>query len=199
MNYTTYFLLLLLASYSCSVIADENPAPIMDIKAQPSPSIPDVKPDADTIEKKLPTGPELVQLELEKARLMAELERKKEIYAKRPKRKFISASTQAYEYRAYMAGFVKKTEDIGNANYPEVLKKKNLGGQVVVTVSIGRDGSVEEVAITKSSNIPELDAAVLTIMDMAKPFAPLPETKEDIDFLHITRTWDFSGGDPEPL
>lgn len=158
-----------------------------------------VKPEEHplTTPQKLPTGRELMQQSLEMARLEAEFAQKKELYAKRPKRKFISASTQAYEYASYMRDWVRKVERVGNANYPEQARIKNLSGKLVMTVAIRGDGSVEDIVLTTPSGIVILDQAAMKIVRLAQPFAPIPKTSENIDVLHITRTWDFGGGDLE--
>lgn len=195
--YNKTILFFLLIFYSVSSSAQETPTSIEDTKTQAALASDNTETGTDPSAKKEPTGRELVEQEQELQRLAAEIDRKRALYAKGPKRKFISASTQAYEYRPYMAAFVKKLEEFGNADYPETFIKKHINARVVVTVAIRRDGSVENAVITTSSKIPEVDAFVLTTVDKAQPFAPLPEAEQKIDVLHITRTWDFSSGDLE--
>lgn len=158
-----------------------------------------VKPEEHplTTPQKLPSGRELMQQSLEMARLEAEIAEKKMLYAKRPKKKFISASTQAYEYASYMRDWVRKVERVGNANYPEQARIKNLSGKLVMTVAIRADGSVEDIVLTTPSGVVVLDQAAIKIVRLAQPFAPIPKTSEKIDLLYITRTWDFSSGDLE--
>lgn len=158
-----------------------------------------VKPEEHplTTPQKLPSGRELMQQSLEMARLEAEIAEKKMLYAKRPKKKFISASTQAYEYASYMRDWVRKVERVGNANYPEQARIKNLSGKLVMTVAIRPDGSVEDIVLTTPSGVVVLDQAAIKIVRLAQPFAPIPKTSEKIDLLYITRTWDFSSGDLE--
>ena len=38
------------------------------------------------------------------------------------------------------------------------------------------------------------DQPASRIVRLAEPFPPLPQTAENIDVLHITRTWDFQNG-----
>jgi protein TonB len=145
----------------------------------------------------LPTGQELMQQSIEMARLAAEIERKQELYAKRPKRKFISASTQEYEYATYMRAWIEKVERVGNLNYPEQARRQGLGGRLIMTVSVGRNGEVKGVLINRSSGRKILDDAALRVVQLANPFPPLPHTSEDVDILEITRTWDFKNGSVE--
>lgn len=142
----------------------------------------------------LPTGRQLMQQSLEMARLTAEIERQQELYAKRPKRKFISASTQQYEYATYMRAWVEKVERVGNLNYPEQARRQGLSGRLIMTVAVRRDGSVESVTLVQPSEKKLLDDAAIRTVHLAEPFPPLPKTDEAIDVLHITRTWDFKNG-----
>jgi protein TonB len=157
--------------------------------------LPEERPDSEPLP--LPTGQELMQQSVEMARLAAEIERRQELYAKRPKRKFISASTQQYEYAAYMRAWVEKVERIGNLNYPEVARRQGLSGRLIMTVSVGRDGQVKGVLINKSSGRKVLDDAANLVVQLANPFPPLPVTSEDVDILEITRTWDYRDGSVE--
>jgi protein TonB len=145
----------------------------------------------------LPTGQELMQQSIEMARLSAEIARKQELYAKRPKKKFISASTQAYEYAAYMRAWVEKVERIGNLNFPEEARRQGLSGRLIMTVSVGRNGEVKGVVLQRSSGRKILDDAALNVVRLASPFEPLPRTSEDIDILEITRTWEYKNGSVE--
>lgn len=154
--------------------------------------LPEEQPVSDPLP--LPTGRELLQQSAEMARLAAEIERRQSLYAKRPKRKFISASTQQYEYAAYMRAWVAKVERIGNLNYPEQARRQGLSGRLIMTVSVARDGEVKGVLINKSSGRKLLDDAAVRVVQLASPFSSLPKTDEEIDVLEITRTWDFKNG-----
>ena len=143
----------------------------------------------------LPTGHDLMAQSAEMARLSAELAMKTELYAKRPKKKMITASTREYEYAAYMRAWVDKVERVGNLNYPEQARRQGLSGELVLTVSIDRDGTVKSVLINSGSGRKILDDAAVRVVQLASPFAPLPKTAEGIDLLEITRTWSFRNGD----
>ncbi len=147
----------------------------------------------------LPTGRELMQQSLEMARLAAEIDRQQELYAKRPRRMRITASTQQYEYAAYMRAWVEKVERIGNLNYPEQVRRRGLSGRLVMTVVVRRDGSVGDIILNTPSKEKLLDEAAMRTVRLAEPFAPLPESKDDIDELLITRTWDFQNGNVDSM
>jgi protein TonB len=145
---------------------------------------------------KLPqmSGRELIERSLEMARLSAELERRSEQYAKRPRRKFISANTQEYAYASYMRSWVGRVERIGNLNYPAEARDRGIEGQLVLTVAIRRDGSVERIDVIQSSGHALLDEAAQRIVRLSEPFSALPATQDNVDVLHITRTWQFLPG-----
>lgn len=142
----------------------------------------------------LPTGRELMEQSAEMARLAAEIDLRSALYAKRPKKKFITASTQEYEYAAYMRAWVAKVERVGNLNYPAEAQRQGLSGRLILTVTVGRNGEVEGVLINKTSGKKLLDQAAVQAVRLSSPFAPLPQTGEDIDLLDITRTWDYKNG-----
>jgi len=142
----------------------------------------------------LPQGREKIERDMAMARLAAEIHMRTERYAKRPKRKFVSASTKEYEYAAYLRQWVDRVERVGNLNYPDEARRRRIGGLLVISVAVRRDGSIEDTKIIQSSNIPMLDDAALRIVQLSEPFGPLPKTKEDIDILHVTRTWQFMPG-----
>lgn len=142
----------------------------------------------------LPPGEQKIQRDAEMARLAAEIHLRSELYAKRPKRKFVSASTREYAYANYLRAWVDRAERVGNLNYPDQARRQRLSGRVVISVAVRRDGSVEGSRIIHSSGIPLLDSSALRIVQLAQPFPPLPDTEENIDVLHVTRTWNFLPG-----
>lgn len=160
-----------------------------------APEVPEVteveQPDAP-----LPSAAQLMQQSMQVAQLQPQNDRQQVWQSKLPRRKFISANTREYEYATYMHTWVSKVERVGNLNYPMELKERKLSGALVMTVGVNRDGSVENISIRDSSGIDELDQAAVRIVRLAAPFAPLPaEIAENVDVLHITRTWRFSHGD----
>jgi len=144
----------------------------------------------------LPVGRDLTEQSLEEARLTAELLRTQQLYAKRPKKKFFSASTQEYEYAAYMRAYVARLERVGTLNYPDEARRRNLSGSVVLTVEIRRDGTLADPPqIIQSSGIPVLDQAAEQTVRLAAPFGELPRnTKDNPDILNITRTFHYVAG-----
>ncbi len=174
---------------------EPEPVPRLLTTLAPSPlALPVPKDQRETDPSLLAPGRELVEQSLEMARLAAEIERRQELMAKRPKRKFISASTREYEYAAYLRAWVAKVERVGNLNYPDEARRRGLGGRLVMTVAVRRDGSIEEIVLNRSSGLGVLDQAAMRIVRLSEPYPPLPQTKDNIDVLHITRTWQFQNG-----
>ena len=138
---------------------------------------------------------ETEQRRIEMAQLAQEVQRESEQYAKRPKRKYISANTQEYEFAAYMRAWVARIERIGNLNYPDEARRRQLHGQLVLTVGLDRQGRVKSIDVIQSSGHKVLDDAAQRIVRLAEPFPALPETKEKVDELYISRTWQFLPGD----
>lgn len=146
-------------------------------------------------EQELPRADRLMRQATEVARLEAELSRDIEAYAKRAKHKYISASTREYLYASYMQAWVDKVERIGNLNYPDEARRRGLSGELVLDVAINHDGSVASVRVLEPSSSPVLDEAAERIVRLAAPYTPLPPAiRENVDVLHITRTWQFTRG-----
>jgi protein TonB len=142
-----------------------------------------------------PAAQELVEKNAEMAQLAQEYQRQRESYAKRPKKKFLSANTKEYAYASYLAGWAARIERIGNLNYPDEARRQKLHGDVLLTVTVNKDGTVKRMDVIQGSGHKVLDDAVQRIVQLAAPFPPIPKTAEDIDELYITRTWQFMPGD----
>ena len=82
----------------------------------------------------LPPGQEKIDRDIEMARLAAEIQLRSQQYAKRPKRKFVSASTKEYAWAEYLRGWVDRVERVGNLNYPDEARRRRIGGVVVINV-----------------------------------------------------------------
>lgn len=134
------------------------------------------------------------QRDADMARLAAEVHLRSAQYARRPNRKFVSASTREYAWADYLRAWVDRAERVGNLNYPDEARRRRLGGQVVISVGVRRDGSVESSRVLRSSGTPVLDQAALRVVQLAQPFPPLPQTQDAVDILQVTRTWSFLPG-----
>jgi periplasmic protein TonB len=133
------------------------------------------------------------EIQEERARLNAEISRTWQEFQKRPRHKFLNARTQEYKYATYMDAWRAKVERIGNLNYPDEAKRRGLTGNLLLDVALNADGSINNISVRRSSGQKILDDAAIRIVELSAPFAPFPpEIREDLDVLHITRTWKFN-------
>lgn len=150
------------------------------------------KTEVERPEPERPSAEQLMRQSMDMASLKPETNVRREWQSKLPRRQFISANTREYEFASYMSAWVSKVERVGNMNYPSELRRKKLHGDLVLTVGINQNGTVESVDVMRSSGISEIDQAAITIVRIAAPYAPLPDNiTEHVDVLHITRTWRF--------
>nr|SPS05811.1 TonB family protein [Candidatus Nitrotoga fabula] len=133
---------------------------------------------------------------LQIARLEAEISKNLDAYQKLPRRKFIGARTEEYRFAQYIEDWRTKVERVGNRNYPQAAREKQIYGNLQLSVSIHADGRVEKIEVSRSSRQPVLDAAARHIVRLAAPFPPFPpDIRRDTDILSITRTWTFTSSD----
>jgi protein TonB len=145
------------------------------------------QPDTDE-----PSAARLMRQSMDMASLQPEVSRHRQWQSKLPRRKVISANTKEYEFASYMSAWVAKVERVGNLNYPLELREKKLYGDLVLSVGIHPDGTIESIDVKRGSGMLAIDRAAENIVMLAAPYAPLPENIADkVDVLHITRTWRF--------
>ncbi|WP_127474702.1 energy transducer TonB [Sulfurivermis fontis] len=141
------------------------------------------------------TAAELMPTSQEMAALAAEITQRMQIYAAKPREKYITASTKEYLEASYEHAWRMKVERIGNLNYPDEARRANLSGALLLDVAINADGSLKDVRVVRSSGHRVLDEGAIRIVKMAAPYAPLPQAlRKDTDVLHIIRTWLFESG-----
>jgi protein TonB len=91
-----------------------------------------------------------------------------------------------------MEAWRAKVERVGNLNYPDDARKRQLSGSLILDVALNPDGSVNQITVRQSSGHKILDDAADRIVRLAAPFAPFPDDiRAETDILHITRTWQF--------
>lgn len=143
-----------------------------------------------------PSATDLLSRSREMVRLEAQIAQQVDAYQKRPKRRFIGARTQEFRFARYVEDWRMKIERLGTVNYPEAARDQRIFGNLLLTVSIKADGSLDNVEINRSSGEKILDAAAIRIVRLAAPFAPFPpDIQKDTDILSITRTWMFTRAD----
>lgn len=162
-------------------------------KAPFSSQQPNDKAQADDYKPQL-NGPDQSDSNQALARMAAEISQTMEDQNKRPRKTFITPSTQAVGYAMYYKALQKRVEDIGTLNFPQKDGKK-LYGELIIYIPIFQDGSIYEKdggpKVEKSSGNAALDAAALRIVRRAAPFGKFPlnmrSTDKDDLWVVITR------------
>ncbi len=135
---------------------------------------------------------DLVDADEQVARDIADTSRSIDWNARYPSKQRINARTRAHEAAAYMQGWIERIEQVGNLNYPDEARRRNLSGSLIVEVTLNPDGSVVDIRILDNSPYPVLDESAKRVVEMAAPFPAIPEDVLDgKDQLVITRTWQF--------
>ena len=152
----------------------------------------------ETVDEQVPVAdiasPE--ELSLAIASLQAQLDLRRQEFAKRPRRYTISsASTRKSQDALYLDNWRRRIEAVGNLNYPDAARRQQLYGSMRLLVAILPDGSVADMQVLQSSGHAVLDNAALEIVKLAAPFEPFPEAmRAEADILEIIRTWRFHEG-----
>ena len=150
------------------------------------------RPDEETNPAITKNDPILIEENLEIAKLSAEIDMQMEEYAKRPKKKVLTAATHESAAAEYMHAWAEKVERVGNLNYPDVARREKLSGALLLVVGIYKDGNIESVQVKRSSGHRLLDDAAEKIVRLSAPFEALSGSlAEETDILYIVRTWDF--------
>ncbi len=153
-------------------------------RVESAPEAPKTTPTLDT-----PPRPQTI---LEMARANPEWAERLESGARRLRHKYIVAATREDISATYADAWRRKIMRLGNLNYPDEAKRRNLSGELLLDVALSSDGALYGIKVLKSSGHQVLDDGALRIVRLAAPFAPFPrELREQTEILHIVRTWKF--------
>lgn len=101
------------------------------------------------------TGPDKVstksKIQLERERLIAKIRQDRIFYQKRPRRKFLSPTTNEHGAAKYPNSWREKVELVGNANYPAKAKADGLSGSLIIDVAINQNGTINSIDILTPS------------------------------------------------
>ncbi len=170
---------------------NKKPAP-----RTPSPApAPKPEPKPPTPQRELPSGADLMNSVAAIARLEAQIDRRLDEYAKRPRKVQIGSRAREHRFAQYAENWRQKVERVGTLNYPQGARGR-LYGDLVLTVAIRADGTVESIDIDRSSGHDVLDRAAVDIVRLAAPYGPFPpDIRVDTDIIEITRKWSFTNSD----
>jgi protein TonB len=92
----------------------------------------------------------------------------------------------------YIGSWVRKVEQIGAMNFPDIARQLNLSTGPTLEVAIRADGSLQDVRVVRSSGNSELDRAAQRIVRLGAPYATFPpQLRQQYDVLYISRPWRF--------
>ena len=129
---------------------------------------------------------------LNQARLAHELSTRIEHLAETPRTKYLNSSTREFVPAAYMREWINRVESIGNLNYPDQARRRQLSGTLILDVVINADGELVKTDLRQSSGHQLLDDAAKRIVELAAPYSPFPpKLRQEADVIHITRSWEF--------
>jgi periplasmic protein TonB len=172
-----------------------QPRPVKPAPAvAPQPKTPE-KPAEPEPQRPVTSGLDVMDSIAAIARMEAQIDRRLNEYAKRPRKTVIGARTREHRFAQYLEDWRLKIERVGTLNYPEAARGR-LYGSLLLLVSIRADGSLDRVEIQRSSGVKLLDDAAIRIVELAAPFAPFPpDIRTDTDIIEIVRTWTFTNSD----
>jgi protein TonB len=97
--------------------------------------------------------------------------------------KGLTFSIPELKHRGYLRMLKDKIEDIWK--YPEEAARKGITGDLYITFSILKDGTLGDVRLIRTSGYEDLDEAAMNAVKEAAPYWPLPDDWEG-DKLTIT-------------
>jgi protein TonB len=153
---------------------------------QNQPDVAPPTPELNGVDPKRQSALDIKRMEAELAKRIADENA-------RPKRGYITPSTQEVIFAAYRNHWVESIEKIGSD--PRNFPAKARGGtySLLVTVSVLADGRVENIEIVRSSGIPEIDRAAERIVKRGEPYERFtPKMKAEYGVIDLTLTWTFS-------
>lgn len=126
------------------------------------------------------------------ARLAAEISNIIEEQASIDRTKYLNSSTKEFTPAKYMRDWINHVERVGNLNYPDQARRKNLSGTLILDVVINADGKLLKTDLRQSSGHQILDDAAKRIVKLAAPFSAFSKKlRKEADVIHITRSWEF--------
>lgn len=165
------------------ITGPDNSATVVEVQPSPTPVAP------------VPSNPSAKdQYDARQAEiaLAASIEAATQKYNQRPRRVSIGARTDEYRFARYVDAWRTKTESVGN-NFPLKLEHDIKGRNLLMTVSIRKNGSVEKIVVNRSSGYKALDETAIQIVYQSAPYDVFPSEINDTDVIDITRTWTFTG------
>ncbi len=126
--------------------------------------------------------------------IQATLDASYQAHEKRPRHRQLSPRTKEYAFARYMDAWQTRIEETGLLHFPDEIRRQHLSGYLIMDVGINADGTIYEINVLTPSRHSLLDDTAKRIARLAAPFIPFSANiRKEVDILHITRTWEFSG------
>jgi len=159
---------------------------------KPTPPMRPSKPPAPPVAATPPATTSLTERGLQMAKLKSDVLQQSLRDDVTARSAVLTANTRYGAEAAYLNTWVNQVESIGNQNYPDEARRKNLSGRLMLEVKIDAWGKVLSVHVRKSSGHKILDEAAENIVRMGEPYTKFPpEMREKYDQITILRTWAF--------
>lgn len=127
------------------------------------------------------------------ASLEAQYARRKQEYSKQSQVHTVdSVSAKADPSAAYIEGFRRRVEQVGNRHYPDLARAKGWSGDVRLMVILRPDGQIRAIRLLESSGHTILDEAARNSVRQAAPYSQFHASMKEFSELRIIRTWRFS-------
>ncbi len=150
------------------------------------------KPATAPVEPAPPANTSLTERGLQMARLKSDVLQQSLYEDVEARSAVLTANTRYGAEAAYLNTWVNKVETIGNQNYPDEARRKNISGSLRLNVKIDAWGKVLSVHVSQSSGHQALDDAAVNIVRLGEPYAKFSiEMREKLDTITIIRTWSF--------
>jgi TonB family protein len=174
LNFSLVISSFILTSYSFSASSDEN-----SIRSESKSTSIEAPKDISILIK---------QIADEQKRKTADEQQRK--YMERPRRRSTEEKAHYDPVEMYVEKWREKVEKLVKVNYPIDTQTPHLLGNVMLSVSIKADGTVEAAKIIITSGHKILDDHVLNTIRKAAPFEQFSEELNNYaDILTIEKTW----------
>lgn len=135
--------------------------------------------------------PELERQRQELLNMLAQIEKRIQEENARPRKRYVSPSTQETSYALYYDQLRRKIEARGTLYFPEAQGQK-LYGSLIMVITIGASGKVLSTDVKQSSGNAALDMQAQAIAKGAGPFGPFTEAmRQEMDQLALVTRFSF--------
>jgi protein TonB len=129
----------------------------------------------------------------QRMQLLAEIEKRIQEESKRPKKRYISPSTQEQAYAIYYDALRRRIEERGTRNFPEY-RGRRLYGELTMLLTVDAAGRVVDAEVVQASHSKVLDKRAVAIVKAASPFGTFtPQMRKEADQLVIASRFKFHG------